>query len=50
MELEFELKVHSIKEHRIQYQVLRKGLCVGELTLYEPYESEYAQAKEMNMK
>lgn len=50
MELEFEIKPEYLGKHIIGYNVYRKGLKVGSLSLEEPYNEEKAICKEMILK
>lgn len=47
--LEFELEVKKRTSKLIQYDVLRKGLCVGILVLEEPYDLKETEKKLMTM-
>lgn len=49
MNLEFELKEVLRKDGRILYEVLRKGLSVGNLFLEEPYGLNRQEAKGMQV-
>lgn len=48
-DLEFELELGRKTENLIQYNVLRKGLCVGILVLEEPYNKKEAEKVLMTM-
>lgn len=47
--LEFELEVARNTASMIQYNILRKGLCVGILVLEEPYDKKEAEKILMTM-
>lgn len=50
MKLEFELEVLDRNPKRIVYEVKRKGLEVGLLTLDEPYNKEEVQINSLEGK
>lgn len=50
MELEFELILVSKTKYFANYEVHRKGLKVGELSMEEPYTEDKAICKEMIMR